>query len=120
MTANSKPTHYAVWRKRQSGEWMLFGPRSVLSDRRGPVDVRKADGTFEKRRVVWTSKPFTIDGVEYCFGKAAEKRPCHACEGWHHFDEVNAIYGGGTMGTGAFWRKAEKWCSCGGYLSKEV
>ena len=108
---------HAVWRQGKNGEWLLFGPLAVLMDRRGPVDVLKRDGTLERRRVVWRSAPFLVDGIEYCFARPAEKRRCIACDGWHHMDQVRSIYAGGTMKTGAYWRHGEKTCSCGGALA---
>jgi len=84
------------------------------------VRVLKADGTIEHRRVRWISKSFFVNGVEYSFAKPDDKRPCHACEGWHSMDEVRNLYGGGTMHTGAVWRKGQSWCSCGGFLAEET
>ncbi|MFZ4776708.1 MAG: hypothetical protein ACOYM3_15160 [Terrimicrobiaceae bacterium] len=111
--------HYATWRKNRHGEWVLFGPERVLKDRRGPVDVKKADGTIERRRVRCISKPFMVEGEPYCYARAIEKRICVECGGWHCMDEVRGIYAGGVMGTGAYWRQGEESCSCGGRLAKK-
>ncbi len=108
------PNH-AVWRKGRDGKWCLFGTLALLSDRRGPIPVKLKDGSTEHRRVIWNSKPFDVDGVQYCFAQAEEKRRCESCDGWHLRQEVRSLYG---KGKGAFWFPDQKTCNCGGLLAK--
>lgn len=118
--AKTRPAPYATWRRgRNTGEWMLFGPEAVLRDRQSPIQVLKSDGTFEKRRVLWISRPFLVDGVSYCYARPVQNRTCIACGAYHTMDEVRGLYAGGTMHTGAYWRPNDETCSCGGHLASE-
>jgi hypothetical protein len=103
-----------VWRKRRNGEWMLFGPAFMLQSRMGKIPVTRADGTTEHRRVWWNSKPFMVNGQEYCYGYPEQKRKCRDCGGLHLRDEV---VGNGFKG--AYWVRDAEDCSCGGYLARE-
>lgn len=105
---------HAVWRKCRNGDWMLYGPAWILRSRSGPVQVRRSDGTIEHRHVWWTSKPFDVDGVQYCFGKAEEKRLCLDCGGYHLRAKVGELFG---KGIGARWCAGQETCSCGGALA---
>lgn len=103
---------HAVWRKGRDGQWVLFGPFALLSDRRGPIRVQCKDGKIEHRKVIWNSKPFLVDGVPHCYATAEEKRRCESCDGWHLRQEVLNLNGK----PGVFWCRDQKTCNCGGFL----
>jgi len=109
--------NHAVWRadKKNPGEWLLFGPANLLKDRRGPIPVKRQDGTIEHRRVIWSSKPFDISGVPHCYARSEEKRPCEACGQMHLRAEVLGLNG---KHRDVRWCQGETDCNCGGLLEK--
>jgi len=109
---------HATWRKGKNGEWLVFGPAYLLQSL-GEVPVVRKDGKKERYRIFWTSKTFEVDGVPHCYGRPESKRKCDYCGQWHYRVEVQAIYAGGTMGTGASWYRDSDRCTCGGYLGEE-
>jgi hypothetical protein len=64
--------------------------------------------------VLWNSKPFLIDGVQYCYATAEEKRRCESCGGFHLRQEVRCLYGKPNIS----WCQGQKTCNCGGLLAK--
>lgn len=105
---------HAVWRKGRDGKWSLFGPASILQDRRGPIKVQLRDGTMEHRKVIWTSKPFDVGGISHCYATAEEKRRCESCGGWHLRQQVLELNG---KHRDVLWVHGRETCNCGGLLA---
>lgn len=92
---------------------MVFGPFTLLSDRRGPIAIKLGNGTIEHRKVVWNSKPFPVDGVAHCFARVEEKRRCASCGGYHLHAAVRSLSG---KHRDVRWCKEQNDCDCAGLL----
>ena len=60
----------ASYRKTKTGQWVVFGPASIV--RTGRVNVTKRDGTTRTETVESVGKTFTCDGLACCYGYIAE------------------------------------------------
>lgn len=60
----------ASYRKSSSGEWVVFGPATIVKP--GPVSVVKKDGSRKTETVARVGKPFPVDGVKCVYGYLAE------------------------------------------------
>ncbi len=68
-------TGTATYRKTKQGQWVAFGPASVI--RVGQVTVAKRDGTTKTETVESVGRTFTVDGVDCCYGYLAAKPVAH-------------------------------------------
>ncbi len=63
-----------TYRKTGKGEWVAFGPASVI--RAGAtVTVHKKSGETKAETVDKVGRPFTVDGTEMVYGYLAESAP---------------------------------------------
>lgn len=60
-----------TYRKTRSGEWVAFGPASIVKP--GTVTVTKKDGSTKQETVLSVGKPFDVDGVAHVYGKIAQR-----------------------------------------------
>lgn len=67
MTKTQNPSY----RKSKSGQWVVFGPASIV--RPGEVGVAKRDGSTKIEHIESVGKTFAVDGVECCYGYVAER-----------------------------------------------
>ncbi len=95
---------------------MLFGPESLLKDRRGAIPIKSKDGSIEHRRVIWNSKPFDFEGVPHCYAKAEEKRRCVSCGGYHLRNDVRNLNG---EHRDIRWCRDQSDCDCAGLLTSQ-
>lgn len=56
----------ATFRKTKTGEWVAFGPASVV--RPGPVTITKKNGQTKTVTVARVGKPFAANGTTCCYG----------------------------------------------------
>lgn len=55
------------YRKTRSGEWVAYGPSSVVKAMHY-VSVTRRDGTASQVIIERTGRPFTVDGTEMVYG----------------------------------------------------
>lgn len=65
----TKRNDTATWRRTKAGEWVVFGPASLVNA--GPVAVSKRDGTVEAVAVASVGHEFDVDGVPHRYGYPA-------------------------------------------------
>lgn len=73
-------TSPAAYRKTKAGQWVAFGPVSLVKV--GPVAIAKRDGSTKVETVTSVGKTFTVDGVACCYGYLGETKakqaPAHS------------------------------------------
>jgi hypothetical protein len=69
MTATSQPT----FRKTKQGEWVVFGPASIIQT--GTVEVSKRDGSSKTVVIDRVGREFTVDDVTCRYGYQAQAQP---------------------------------------------
>lgn len=62
-----------TYRKTKTGEWVAYGPASIV--RPGAVTVAKRDGTSKTETVTRTGRTFTVGAVEMVYGYLAKSAP---------------------------------------------
>lgn len=62
-----------TYRKTQQGEWVAYGPASVM--RKGAVTVTKKDGAVKTEYVERLGKTFTAAGCTMVYGYLAKSAP---------------------------------------------
>ena len=62
-----------TYRKTQQGEWVAYGPASVM--RTGGVTVTKRDGSIKTEQVERIGKTFTVSGIPMVYGYLAKSAP---------------------------------------------
>ena len=62
-----------TYRKTQQGEWVAYGPASVM--RTGGVTVTKRDGSIKTEQVERIGKTFTVSGIQMVYGYLAKSAP---------------------------------------------
>lgn len=65
-------TSPAAYRKTKTGEWVAFGPVSLVKV--GPVAIAKRDGSTKVETVASVGKTFKVDGVACCYGYLGETK----------------------------------------------
>lgn len=63
----------ATFRKNKQGEWVVFGPASVV--RPGRVAVTKKDGRVQSVEIESVGRPFFANGQQMVYGYIAKKAP---------------------------------------------
>lgn len=61
------------YRKTKSGEWVAYGPASVVKV--GPAAVSKRDGSTKAETITRLGKVFTVNDVDMVYGYLAATRP---------------------------------------------
>jgi len=70
--------HTVTYRRTKSGEWVVYGPASVV--RVGAVEVVKLSGEAKIEQVESLGRPFRVDGVEMVYGYLAHSaQMCEEC-----------------------------------------
>jgi len=65
-----------TYRKTKTGEWVAYGPASLVCP--GFVTVTKRSGEAKQELVERVGRPFTAEGVEMVYGYLAAKAPATA------------------------------------------
>lgn len=66
-------TTTATYRKTKTGQWVAFGPASLIKP--GPVVITKRSGQTKTEIVASVGRPFTVNGQAMVYGYLAETAP---------------------------------------------